>query len=48
MSKIYKVKLIEKIDEGNNILSLYYDVDSEFEWDVASHVSLALEGYKNQ
>lgn len=48
MEKIFEVKLIEKIDAGENRVTLYFDIPEGFSWEPSAHISLALKGYDKE
>lgn len=39
------VELIEREDEGDNRITLYFSVPEGFQWEPSAHISLALKGY---
>ena len=41
----FEVELMEKIDSGDNRVTLYFNVPEGFTWEPSAHISLALEGY---
>lgn len=48
MSDIFAVKIIDIIDEGDERVSLYFDIPEGFVWDPGAHISLALDGYNKK
>ena len=45
MEEKFEVELIERVDAGDNRVTLYFNIPDGFTWEPSAHISLALKGY---